>query len=403
MNTAQSKIRRQVKATASRVSGGHGKRSGRFLQPPAPSRFPAKVSSLHHLANFWIVLVVTGCLGLLSIRSSSISAHSFGVDQRAEFPLCHDTVAGDPRFGLAVMLALPSNGSRRKRLRIVIYARYSTEEQDKSSIVDQIAYCKRRLAEMGIDGDIEEISDPEISGETLDRPGMNKLRQGLEERRWDLLVAEDSSRLFRAPTHCGELVETAVDEGIRVLCINDFVDTNNEDWAERLRSAQEAHAKANWYTRQRLKRKREALWEMGAAMGKLRPGYRRRPTVPASYGEPAKGPFFDDLDPALEPVVHEAFERVASGEKPWSVAHWLNTTPLKCDSADGRWEEDHVISLIECEVYKGIEFYGKTKTTRKLRKLKKVTRRRPPEEVNRRLMEHQRIVPDWIWAKANRN
>ena len=380
------------------------KRTRRFSQPPAPSKFPAKVSSRHRLANFWIAVAVTGCLGLLCIKSTAVSGPSLGVDQRGEYTPCRDTATSDPRFGLAVMLALPSNGSRRKRLRIVIYARYSTAEQDKSSIADQVAFCKRRLAEMGIDGDIEEISDPETSGETLDRPGMNKLRQGLEEARWDLLIAEDSSRLFRSPTHCGELVETAVDEGIRVLCINDFVDTNNEDWPERLRAAQDAHAKANWFTRQRLKRKREALWEMGAAMGKLRPGYRRRPTVQASYGEPAKGPFFDDLDPELQPIVYEAFERVGNGEKPWSVAHWLNTTPLKTcdDAADKRWDERNVISLIASEVYKGIECYGKTKTTRKLRKLKKVARRRRPEDVKRRPMERQRIVPDWLWAKANR-
>src|SRR5438045_62422 len=36
-----------------------------------------------------------------------------------------------------------------RRLRVLIYARYSTEEQHPSSIDDQVAYCQRALAAFG--------------------------------------------------------------------------------------------------------------------------------------------------------------------------------------------------------------------------------------------------------------
>jgi hypothetical protein len=115
-------------------------------------------------------------------------------------------------------------------LRIVIYARYSTDEQHFSSIEDQSAYCRQFLALLGITNtQTEEIFDSEMSGELVSRPGIDQVRDGIRARRWDLLIVEDSSRLFRHETACGELIETAVDCGLRVLCLNDDVDTAEEE------------------------------------------------------------------------------------------------------------------------------------------------------------------------------
>ena len=76
-------------------------------------------------------------------------------------------------------------------IRICNYARYSTEEQDESSISDQFAYCRKFLDSLGIDLDaviIEEFSAPETSGETVHRPGINQVREGVDEKRWDILI-----------------------------------------------------------------------------------------------------------------------------------------------------------------------------------------------------------------------
>ncbi len=160
----------------------------------------------------------------------------------------------------------------RRRLRIVIYARYSTEEQHESSIADQIAYCRKCLAEIGItDAEIFEISDAETSGELRHRTGIDQIWEGVKKPEWDMLVCEDAGRLFRNASACIELIETAVDSGMRAICFNDDVDTAKEGWQDRLRDAAEHHAKANYYTRKRIKRKITSLWEQGAAVGKLRP------------------------------------------------------------------------------------------------------------------------------------
>ena len=54
-----------------------------------------------------------------------------------------------------------------------------------------------------------------MSGEIADRPGINLVWAGIEAKRWDLIIAEESSRLYRHHTKAGELVESAVDAGGR--------------------------------------------------------------------------------------------------------------------------------------------------------------------------------------------
>jgi DNA invertase Pin-like site-specific DNA recombinase len=158
---------------------------------------------------------------------------------------------------LLIPIALP----KERPLRALVYARYSTEEQHPGSIDDQVAYCKDLLVNLGLkDVEVEIITDPEMSGELLSRPGINQVRAGVLARRWDLILVEDSGRLFRHETAFGELIETAVDNGIRVLCLNDDVDTSEPDWEDPLHEATRHHARSNRYTAKRIRRKLEGLW-----------------------------------------------------------------------------------------------------------------------------------------------
>jgi hypothetical protein len=53
-------------------------------------------------------------------------------------------------------------------------------------------------------------------------------------------------------------------------------------------------------------------------------GYKRRCTVPATKTEPAKGPFYDEIDEETAPVIREVFERIANGETAAEVGDWLD-------------------------------------------------------------------------------
>ena len=164
-----------------------------------------------------------------------------------------NTKANSRRKSAANWLRTPITIPKGRPLRIVIFARYSSDEQNPRSIDDQVAYCRSFLESLDIqNASIDVITDEGISGEIVSRPGIEEVYAGCCDRRWDLLLCEDASRLYRHETACAELIETAVDEGIRCICINDLIDTAEEDWEDRLHEAMRHHAKCNRYTSRRI-------------------------------------------------------------------------------------------------------------------------------------------------------
>jgi DNA invertase Pin-like site-specific DNA recombinase len=249
----------------------------------------------------------------------------------------------------------------------LIQARYSTEEQRQTSTEDQIANCRRFLADnlpRDVELDqlvIEVIREPEVSGELLNRPGINEVWEGIESKRWDLIVSEESSRLYRHMTFAHQLFNTAVDAGIRILCPTDYIDTTDEDWPERLSSSQSQHSRANYYNRSRIKRAQQGLWERGAAVGALKVGYRRRPSKPATTSAAAEGPYFDEVDAEQAAVIREVFDRVAGGEPLWAVAEWLTSIKFSkgCHGQKPEWYARNVIELIRRLDYRGEQTFRK--------------------------------------------
>lgn len=286
--------------------------------------------------------------------------------------------------------------------RVLDYCRFSTDEQRQQSIADQDDYCRSFLADNGCTPrTIELLSDDGLSGELQSRPGIDKVREGLRKRRWDLILVEDSSRLFRGIQWCLPLVGLAVDQGIRVICINDSVDTANDDWEQRLTDAQLHHGKDNYYTRHRIKRAHDGLWRIGAAIGPLRSGYRRY----IKDRNARKPPKFDEIDPKWAPVILRAYRMVASLRSLDVVAKYLTQSglPKTSNGQSLKWNDRNVISLIRCTKYRGVEFYRQeiSKKTHATGEYNPVPNP-DPHKVLHREMPHLRMVADWLWHKANK-
>ena len=293
---------------------------------------------------------------------------------------------------------------RGRSLRVLIYARFSSDEQKRRSIKAQIEFCKKFLKELNIiNVTIIVITDEGISGERRSRPGIDRVWAGIRERAWDVVLIEDASRLYRDEVPCLDLVRLAVDMGIRTLCIGDFMDTAEPDWQERLKEAARYHAASNRYGSQRIKRAHEELWDAGAAIGLLKTGYLRVPSVPAAKGEPAEGPFFDHVDPVWAPIIKEAFERIAAGERPWSVASWLTLVglPKARNSRYKDWRAKSVVELIRRPDYRGFQNFRHCVSKKEYSTGKYKPTPNDPEEILSRAMPHLRIVEDWLWQQAN--
>lgn len=82
-------------------------------------------------------------------------------------------------------------------MRVAIYARYSSDLQDRRSITDQVALARERAARDGWTV-VETYADAAISGASLhNRPGLLDLMVAAEGRRFDAVLAESLDRISR--------------------------------------------------------------------------------------------------------------------------------------------------------------------------------------------------------------
>jgi site-specific DNA recombinase len=91
-----------------------------------------------------------------------------------------------------------TNGSRKA----VLYARVSTKEQARSgySLAQQIEALRAYAAREGYEI-LEEVKDPGQSGASLERPGMDRVRDLVLAGGVSVVLAQDRDRFTREPTH----------------------------------------------------------------------------------------------------------------------------------------------------------------------------------------------------------
>ncbi|MCP5359894.1 MAG: recombinase family protein [Steroidobacteraceae bacterium] len=110
-------------------------------------------------------------------------------------------------------------------MKAAIYARYSTDKQSEASIPDQFRQCER-LAERAGFTVAARFQDAAISGGTAHRPGYQQLLAAARRREIDVVVAEDTSRLWRNLAEQAPRIAELRDLGVHVVCHD--LDTRQE-------------------------------------------------------------------------------------------------------------------------------------------------------------------------------
>jgi site-specific DNA recombinase len=123
---------------------------------------------------------------------------------------------------------MPStNGHGPKRA--ILYTRVSTDEQAKSgySLAQQIealrAYAARESLEV-----FEEVKDSGQSGASLERPGMDRVRDLVATGGVSVVLAQDRGRFAREPAYLFYLREEFAEHGAALLALNDRGDDSPE-------------------------------------------------------------------------------------------------------------------------------------------------------------------------------
>ncbi len=84
----------------------------------------------------------------------------------------------------------------------ILYARVSTEEQAKSgySLAQQLEALREYAAKEGYEV-LEEVADPGQSGTSLERLGMDRIRELVAAGGVSVVLAQDLDRISREPWH----------------------------------------------------------------------------------------------------------------------------------------------------------------------------------------------------------
>lgn len=260
-------------------------------------------------------------------------------------------------------------------MKAVTYARYSTENQSDNSIEDQTRECDR-IAQRAGATIVGRYHDAHISGGTAERPGYQTMLAAARRGDFDVIIAEDLSRLWRNLAEQSLQLAGLADLGVAVITHD--IDTR-QDSAELLGAVQGA---MNSIYRKEISRRTRRGMEGLALAGKSTGGY--------CFG----------YAPGEARTVETIFTLRADGLSLKSIAHRLNDLDIPGPKGR-RWGASTIFSIVTNRRYTGAVVYGRQVVRRSAvdsKRSQRIDRNGGP--LVSRQDESKRLISDELWARS---
>lgn len=228
-------------------------------------------------------------------------------------------------------------------MRAIIYARYSTDRQTESTILDQLRRCRETATARGWTV-AHEFTDEGISGAAMgNRPGVQSALAAL--RPGDVLLVMDTTRLSRSQD-LAPLLTRLRHRGVRVLGVLDGFDSDSQ--TARMQAGLSGIMSEEF--RASIAARTHSALDMRARDA--------RPTGGKCFGYDSTGQVIE----SEAELVREVFRRAADGESSRAIAADLNARGVQAPGAswsrtvrrsDGRWMVSSVHSMLGNERYIG--------------------------------------------------
>jgi DNA invertase Pin-like site-specific DNA recombinase len=258
------------------------------------------------------------------------------------------------------------NTNRRRKdptKKIVLYQRLSRDDElqgESNSIINQRRLLEEFAQRNGLIPFVN-ISDDGFSGTNFDRPGWQQLVDDVEAGQVSTLILKDVSRMGRDYLRVGLYMESFREKGVRLIAVNDGVDTEKgEDDFTPFRNIM-----AEWYARdtsRKIKSVLNAKGRDGKPLGTIPLyGFKKDPNDPAKRV----------IDEEAAAVVRRIFQMTLDGKGPWQIAkvltgeqierpscHFVRTGIVagagKCDfNLRHNWRGTTVIKMLKQREYMG--------------------------------------------------
>ena len=284
-------------------------------------------------------------------------------------------------------------------LRCACYARYSTDRQNPLSIDDQLRKCEAYAKKRGWKVTPECVySDAEMSGATMNRPGLRDLLAAAQSptRSFDVILTEEASRLSRKHADVLNICERLNFRGVRICFVAQGIDSSDEKFQFMLHARGMIDEFFLVDTAKRVHRGMEGLVERGLHTGGRCYGYGRQ--------ENRDGVRLV-IEESKAAVVRRIFTLYAGGHSLKRVTKKLNREGvLSPQPQRGRlersWSPGAIRTILLNERYTGKLVWNRKRKIRNPETGRRVFRARPESEWVRREAPQLRIVSPELWDRV---
>ncbi len=272
-----------------------------------------------------------------------------------------------------------------------IYARVSSEQQREERTISSqtaalIEFAKTRELEVPKEWVFE---DEGYSGATLERPGLERVRDLAAEGQIQALLAYSPDRLSRKYAYQILLIEELARHGVETIFVNAPQGTTAEDQLlVQFQGMIAEYERAQILERSRRGKRHRARSGEVSVMSGAPYGYRyirKTDDAPASYA-------VIDLEARTVQRVYEMYtvEGLSIGE----ITRRLNAEGIPTRKQSARWERSVVWAILRNSAYRGVAYFGKTRIAPRSRVTRPLRLRGGVSKRNS--AGHERPRDEWI-------
>lgn len=269
----------------------------------------------------------------------------------------------------------------------VIYARYSSDLQDRRSIDDQFALCRDMASRQNLTIVGTFRDDAESSASILNRPAVRRLMEDAAAQRFNVLLLENFNRLSRNPADSYWLYDRLTFYGVQIIAHDkgrpiDLIDISISS----ITGPQFLKDLGNHVRRGHDGRVRECKIPSRVAYG-----YR---CVPGKPGE-------REIDPEEAPTVRRVFQEYVDAKSPNEIIANLKREGVPPPRGSLVWNQQNFVNrMISNPLYAGRIIWNKNRNVRNPDTGNIV--KRPAPEKDRLVVDapHLRIIDQALWNAA---
>lgn len=287
--------------------------------------------------------------------------------------------------------------------RIAIYARYSTDLQNPSSIDDQVTLCRSLISDqLNSDPHAATVfSDAALSGASMERPGILRLLAAAKTGRINLVVAEGLDRLSRNMKDIAAIHEMLGYHGASIW-------TAHEGRITELHVGLKGTMNALFLRdmKAKVKRGQAARVAAGFAAGSRAYGYRVVRGVVDAQGRGVNG--VREVDETQAEVIRRIYHEFAEGKTIPEIIAGLNRDGIPAP-AGGLWKRNSIMGgvkkqegILRNEIYLGMIVANRYYVTRDPVTAKKRLVLNPESKWTKVSVPHLRIITGEQWAAVRK-